>query len=91
MTNAAVKDRVEQDVQHGVGRVKFFNLAKGFGFVERSGGDDVYVHEYDLTRCNINPYTFTEGRAVRMTHVPNERRDGRRVRDISLMDASDDR
>lgn len=26
------------------GRVKWFNDAKGFGFIEREGGDDVFVH-----------------------------------------------
>ncbi|MEP0813742.1 MAG: cold shock domain-containing protein [bacterium] len=26
------------------GRVKWFNAAKGFGFIEREGQSDVYVH-----------------------------------------------
>ncbi len=26
------------------GTVKFFNAANGFGFISRSGGDDVFVH-----------------------------------------------
>ncbi len=26
------------------GRVKWFNDAKGFGFIEREGGTDVFVH-----------------------------------------------
>ncbi|MBT2755778.1 cold-shock protein [Mesobacillus foraminis] len=26
------------------GRVKWFNAEKGFGFIEREGGDDVFVH-----------------------------------------------
>jgi len=26
------------------GRVKWFNAEKGFGFIEREGGSDVFVH-----------------------------------------------
>ncbi|MDI9441110.1 MAG: cold shock domain-containing protein [Firmicutes bacterium] len=27
-----------------IGRVKWFNAEKGFGFIEVDGGDDVFVH-----------------------------------------------
>lgn len=27
-----------------VGKVKWFNDSKGFGFIEQSNGDDVFVH-----------------------------------------------
>ena len=28
----------------GQGTVKFFNAQKGFGFIEREDGDDLFVH-----------------------------------------------
>jgi len=37
-------DRTEVRTDVLAGTVKFFNAAKGFGFISRSGGDDVFVH-----------------------------------------------
>jgi len=36
------------------GKVKFFNKTKGFGFIERLGNSDVFVHAKDL------PFGVTE-------------------------------
>ncbi|PYV35501.1 MAG: cold-shock protein [Acidobacteria bacterium] len=44
------------------GKVKWFNNAKGYGFIERAGGGDVFVHH---TAIQMNGFrTLTEGDAV---------------------------
>lgn len=40
------------------GTVKFFNNAKGFGFIKADSGEEVFVHANDLTG------TITEGDKV---------------------------
>jgi cold shock protein len=34
----------EQEMARSTGKVKWFNDAKGFGFIEREGGRDLFVH-----------------------------------------------
>ena len=45
------------------GTVKWFNNSKGFGFIERNDGDDVFVH-YSSIRDTGGFRTLTEGQRV---------------------------
>ena len=44
------------------GRVKWFNEKKGFGFIEREGGDDVFVHFRAITGSGFK--TLSDGQEV---------------------------
>ncbi|EGN75226.1 cold shock protein [Idiomarina sp. A28L] len=47
------------------GTVKWFNESKGFGFLEREGGPDVFVHFSAITGDGFR--TLTEGQKVQFT------------------------
>jgi CspA family cold shock protein len=53
------------------GTVKWFSNEKGYGFIEREEGDDVFVH---FSAINMDGYkTLTEGQRVEFEVVQGEK------------------
>lgn len=53
------------------GKIKWFNSDKGFGFIEREGGDDVFVH---FSAIQMDGYkTLEEGQMVEFDIVKGDR------------------
>jgi CspA family cold shock protein len=53
---------VEGSRQLAEGTVKWFSNEKGFGFIEREGGEDVFVHHSKITMDGYR--SLTEGQRV---------------------------
>ena len=53
------------------GTVKFFNAEKGFGFISRESGNDVFVH---YSQIQSNGYkTLEEGQTVEFDVAPGRK------------------
>ena len=47
------------------GKVKWFNDAKGYGFIQRTSGDDVFVHHSAIQATGFK--SLAEGESVEFT------------------------
>jgi CspA family cold shock protein len=54
-----------------IGKVKWFNAEKGFGFIEREEGDDVFVHFSAITGTGFK--SLEEGQKVEFDVVQGNR------------------
>lgn len=64
------------------GTVKWFNESKGFGFLERNGGPDVFVHFSAITGDGFR--TLTEGQKVQFTITNGQK--GPQAENVSAVD-----
>ena len=62
------------------GRVKWFNDSKGFGFIERDGGKDVFVHYTAISSTGFR--SLQEGQEVEFTITEGKK--GLQAQDVSL-------
>jgi CspA family cold shock protein len=53
------------------GTVKFFNAEKGYGFISREGGSDVFVHFSNIKAEGYR--TLLEGQAVEFDVAPGRK------------------
>ena len=53
------------------GTVKFFNAEKGYGFISRDGGDDVFVHYSNITGSGYR--SLNEGQLVQFDVAPGRK------------------
>jgi CspA family cold shock protein len=53
------------------GTVKFFNAEKGYGFISRESGDDVFVHYSNIQGQGYR--TLTEGQQVEFDVAPGRK------------------
>jgi CspA family cold shock protein len=62
------------------GKVKFFDNDRGFGFISREGGDDVFVH---VSNLQAGATTLAEGQTVEFEIGPGRKSDeAKNVRSI---------
>lgn len=54
-----------------IGTVKWFNSTKGFGFIERENGKDVFVHYSEINATGYR--SLEEGQRVEFTVVEGQK------------------
>ncbi|MCP4788986.1 MAG: cold-shock protein [Gammaproteobacteria bacterium] len=71
----------ENDASREAGTVKWFNVTKGFGFITRDQGDDVFVHFRSIRGKGHR--SLLEGQRVRFSVTESDK--GMQAEDVSVV------
>ena len=63
------------------GKVKWFDNAKGYGFIQRGGGDDVFVHFKQIRGEGYR--TLQEGQQVQFSVIQGQK--GPQAEDVAVV------
>ena len=63
--------RSGEEIVLTIGTVKFFNNDKGYGFISRADGDDVFVHFSNIQSSGFK--SLTEGQQVEFDVAPGRK------------------
>ena len=74
-------DEMDDDPNRESGTVKWFNVTKGFGFVTRDQGDDVFVHFRSIRGKGHR--SLLEGQRVRFSVTESDK--GIQAEDVSIV------
>ena len=66
-------DRDQKRVSVAQGTVKFFNADKGYGFISRESGDDIFVHYSNISGDGYK--SLNEGQRVEFDIAPGKKGD----------------
>ncbi|WP_299198568.1 cold shock domain-containing protein [uncultured Amphritea sp.] len=74
------EEEIDENDDRELGTVKWFNVSKGFGFITRENGDDVFVHFRNIRGRGHR--SLTEGQSVRFTVKESDK--GLQAEDVSV-------
>jgi CspA family cold shock protein len=77
----AYDDADNEDDGRELGTVKWFNVSKGFGFITRENGDDVFVHFRNIRGRGHR--SLSEGQKVRFNARESDK--GLQAEDVSVV------
>lgn len=69
--NDGLEGQREESQLSITGTVKFFNAEKGYGFISRDGGDDVFVHYSNIEGSGYR--SLDEGQKVEFDVAPGRK------------------